>query len=112
MAVKRAGAAGALAAAMAAAVVLLSVPAEARASALGLLRERRVAADFSTYPVQFVAVHPTWPRRPASPDTVGLAAAVELVLALSALAVAFTPRAFPVVRTFRPVVRGPPTRAA
>jgi hypothetical protein len=111
MAGKRAGAAGALAAAMAAAVVLLSAPTQARASALGLFRERRVAENLLVYSAQLPAVHLTLPRRSTSPDSVGPAATAELALVLFALAVVFTARAHPVVRRTRPAVRGPPIRA-
>jgi hypothetical protein len=111
MAVKRAAAAGVLAAAMAAAVVLLSAPSAIRASALGLLREHGVALDLATYPLHLTSVHPKLPRRSTPPDDASPVVAVQLALVLLGVAIAVTPRAIPVVRRSRPAVRGPPSRA-
>jgi hypothetical protein len=109
---RRAGAAGAFAAAMAATVVLLSAPSAARASTVRLFGDRHAVVDVATPHGHLSAVSRFWPRRPALSEYVGPAGAVVLSLVLLALAVAVTPRAVPVVRRSRPAVRGPPYRAS
>jgi hypothetical protein len=112
MASRRAGAASAFAAVMAAAVVLLSAPSAVRTSTVRLFGDRQTVVEISAYHGHLSGVRPLWPRRPALAEYASPAGAVVLSLLLLALAVVVPPRAVAGVRRSRPAVRGPPARAS
>lgn len=109
MAGRRTGAAGAFAAAMAAAVALLSAPSIAPSPVLRLLRDRHVA-QILTPAAQSSALHASWPRRASVPADPAVSSVVAVVFVLAPFGVAAPATWLPFAeqRRMQPVVRGPP----
>jgi hypothetical protein len=108
MAGKRAGAVGAFAAAVAAAVALLSAPSGALSPAQRLFGDRHVAVEAAAHAAHLSVVRVSWPRRSTEPTFVDLAAAAGFVLAPIGVAVSVGRDSFGAARRARPAVRGPP----
>jgi hypothetical protein len=99
------------AAAVAAAVALLSAPSGSVTPVPRLLRDRPVALSLAHAPFMH-GVHLNWPRRAAEPPDAQPPAAVRLVLPSLRVATPVTRHRVAGLRQSRPAIRGPPVGTA